>query len=885
MVPTSTHVAQSRLAVQRRADSRGRHATATGARATLSSQVQTKGRRDTPSGRLGSSGLAAHAVQRLKLARPLSATRATVLLAFSSPPPLVSHLPNLLRPPAASHWAWAVVPSPVQRAMASSSEGYVDVPLGGEHHQQPPPQPHPYSAPTMRKQPSRLTSGMKRLASRVTSFRVPDMGLKRTHSSAQPALKGLRFLDKAAAGKDGWKSVEKRFDEMSADGRLHQENFAKCIGMADSKEFASEVFVAMARRRKIDPEQGLTKEQLQECWEEMSDNNFDARLRIFFDMCDKNGDGKLTEDEVKEIIVLSAGANKLAKLKKHAATYASLIMEELDPDARGYIEVPRNENLSSSDAAPACLHICSSSVLMQIWQLEKLLRKMVMEEGSQDQMDQASTSLAKTMVPSSHRSPMQKQIHETVDFIHENWKRIWFLALWGVANIALFIFKFIQYRNRAVFEVMGYCVCIAKGAAETTKLNMALILLPVCRNTLTALRSTALSAVIPFDDNINFHKVIAVGIAIGAGMHTVVHLTCDFPRLVSCPSDKFQEKLGPFFNYVQPTWGTLFASTPGWTGILLVLIMSFSFTLATTSFRRSVVKLPSPLHHLAGFNSFWYAHHLLVFAYILLVMHSYYLFLTKPWYKKTGWMYIAVPVIFYASERATRRVREKNYGVTVIKAAIYPGNVLSLYMKKPSSFKYKSGMYLFVKCPDVSPFEWHPFSITSAPGDDYLSVHIRTLGDWTTELRNLFGKACEEEVNSKKATLSRLETTVIAEGADENTRFPKIFVDGPFGAPAQNYKKYDILFLIGLGIGATPFISILKDLLHNIKSNNEQQSMNDEEAGSSFKSNGPSRAYFYWVTREQGSFEWFKGVMNEVAECDSDVLLNRNCFSKQQRPT
>lgn len=32
-------------------------------------------------------------------------------------------------------------------------------------------------------------------------------------------------------------------------------------------------------------------------------------------------------------------------------------------------------------------------------------------------------------------------------------------------------------------------------------------------------------------------------------------------------------------------------------------------------------------------------------------------------------MYIVVPVIFYASERATRRVREKNYGVTVIKVS------------------------------------------------------------------------------------------------------------------------------------------------------------------------------------------------------------------------
>lgn len=55
--------------------------------------------------------------------------------------------------------------------------------------------------------------------------------------------------------------------------------------------------------------------------------------------CDKNGDGKLTEEEVKEVIVLSASANRLGNLKKNAAAYASLIMEELDPDHKGYIEV------------------------------------------------------------------------------------------------------------------------------------------------------------------------------------------------------------------------------------------------------------------------------------------------------------------------------------------------------------------------------------------------------------------------------------------------------------------------------------------------------------------------------------------------------------------
>lgn len=55
---------------------------------------------------------------------------------------------------------------------------------------------------------------------------------------------------------------------------------------------------------------------------------------------------------------------------------------------------------------------------------------------------------------------------------------------------------------------MGYCVSIAKGGAETLKFNMALILLPVCRNTITWLRSkTKLGVIVPFDDNINFHKV------------------------------------------------------------------------------------------------------------------------------------------------------------------------------------------------------------------------------------------------------------------------------------------------------------------------------------------------------------------------------------------
>ena len=60
--------------------------------------------------------------------------------------------------------------------------------------------------------------------------------------------------------------------------------FLASKGMGDSKEFAGELFVALARRRNLEPEDGITKEQLKEFWEEMTDQNFDSRLRIFFDM-------------------------------------------------------------------------------------------------------------------------------------------------------------------------------------------------------------------------------------------------------------------------------------------------------------------------------------------------------------------------------------------------------------------------------------------------------------------------------------------------------------------------------------------------------------------------------------------------------------------------
>jgi respiratory burst oxidase len=149
--------------------------------------------------------------------------------------------------------------------------------------------------------------------------------LDRSRSGARRALKGLRFISRttgssdadAGAGAGLWRGVEERFNALATDGLLARDDFGDCIGtyvrpnkqtkqppyvccygsherrhrrrssvagMVDSKEFAVGIFDALARRRRQNLER-ISKDELYEFWLQISDQSFDARLQIFFDMC------------------------------------------------------------------------------------------------------------------------------------------------------------------------------------------------------------------------------------------------------------------------------------------------------------------------------------------------------------------------------------------------------------------------------------------------------------------------------------------------------------------------------------------------------------------------------------------------------------------------
>ncbi|PIN26489.1 NAD(P)H oxidase [Handroanthus impetiginosus] len=68
-------------------------------------------------------------------------------------------------------------------------------------------------------------------------------------------------------------------------------------------------------------------------------------------------------------------------------------------------------------------------------------------------------------------------------------------------------------------------------------------------------------------------------------------------------------------------------------------------------------------------------------------------------------MYLAAPITLSIGERLIRACWSNIKAVKILKAAIYPGNVLTLQLYKPRGFNYKSEQYIFVNCAAVSPFE------------------------------------------------------------------------------------------------------------------------------------------------------------------------------------
>jgi NADPH oxidase len=207
----------------------------------------------------------------------------------------------------------------------------------------------------------------------------------------------------------------------------------------------------------------------------------------------------------------------------------------------------------------------------------------------------------------------------------------------------------------------------------------------------------------------------------------------------------------------------------------------------------------------------------------------------------------------------------------------HPSSTLEIQFDR-LNMDYKAGQWIFVKCPAVSRYEWHPFSISSCPYDPYISVHIRQMGDFTKALRNTFENMIDRPAYDIEDFDPHHRTTSILHARLQHWENPEIIVEGPYGSPAEDIFGSEVAILIGAGIGVTPWASVLKSLWH----------MRDPR----FAKEGHRlrRVEFISTCKDLAMFEWFQNLISSLnAQSqgleNSDKSIRLYCHTYITRPT
>ncbi|KAJ7632238.1 NADPH oxidase [Roridomyces roridus] len=399
--------------------------------------------------------------------------------------------------------------------------------------------------------------------------------------------------------------------------------------------------------------------------------------------------------------------------------------------------------------------------------------------------------------------------------INEGQRHIFF-ATFLILHLIVAILGFMHYglkdnlnTARATF---GITFTIARAAALVLHVDVIFILLPVCRNFVSVMRRTPLGTVIPFDKNITLHKATAWAIFTGSLIHTLAHIVNLYRLTMADNSATTTGQRVVFFITANFIIGPLITGWLMW-GCLGVMVY-----FAVEKRRRAKN---------GGFEKFWYTHHLFIPFFILWQLHGMFCMI-KPdrppfcSFNTIGvfWRYWLVGGIIWIYERVLREVRSRH--VTYISKVVqHPSNVMEVQIKKEKTTT-RAGQYIFINCPEVSYFQWHPFTLTSAPEEDYISVHIRVEGDFTTEFAKALG--CDfgkKEKGDKGAAGGKVIGTNT--NPPVNRTLPRVMVDGPFGTSSEEFLDYETVLLVGAGIGVTPFASILKNIWYRMNNFNHSK--------------------------------------------------------------
>lgn len=456
------------------------------------------------------------------------------------------------------------------------------------------------------------------------------------------------------------------------------------------------------------------------------------------------------------------------------------------------------------------------------------------------------------------------------EYISNNLVRFNFFLAVASISLALFVARIFTYWGNTGFLIL------ARGSGQCLNFFCSMIVLLVCRRTITMLRSHGFGRYLPLDDHIYFHRMFGMFIVVHSILHTLGHLF-NFLIVSQRPEAKFTYVQYLFSADTGIGWIGGCASLTGWLLLIIIIIMS-----SAQHFSRSLGK----------FELFYYTHLLYIPFWLLLFIHA-------PHF----WAWFLGPFAVFFGEFLNRlrnlwSCLTSTDQTTIVKAVPLPSNVIHLVIRKPANFDYKPGDWIYVLIPQIAKYEWHPFTISSAPEQEgVIWLHIRAVGEWTRSLRSYFedienrnhlskfirsgqfsismdntystysvmdlstndsaqilgAGRVRDKINQLRSSGSSLapipenksietvETQVSNVSGTTNPQqlnnstygessrcsvttstysrlgrqLPNItvYIDGPYGSPSSQIFRAEHAVLIATGIGVTPFASILQSIV------------------------------------------------------------------------
>ncbi|NXM45883.1 NOX5 oxidase, partial [Gymnorhina tibicen] len=541
--------------------------------------------------------------------------------------------------------------------------------------------------------------------------------------------------------------------------------------------------------------------------------NSTEKLRFLFQVYDVDGSGSIDAEELRVVLQGCLRESSMALPEERLGALSQALLQAADRDHSGSITFP--ELREQLEAFPEILENLSIS----------------------------AASWLKPPAPTERRPRC---------FSREFWRerlcgcsrecrgaRLCCLGAWAAGTALLLALGALRHRER------GPALALARGCGHGLNLNCALLAALMLRRSLTWLRSTPLAELFPLELHVRGHELVGYLVLALALAHSGAHLA--HGGLAQGPG---QVALGEFLWRARPGAGGVAGTAPQ-TGLALLALLLAMLVCSSPCVRRG-----------GHFEVFYWSHLSYISVWLLLLLHGPHFW---KWFLIPGSLFFLEKVLGWAWRRAG--------DLRILEANLLPSKVTHLVIQRPKSFRFQPGDYVFLNIPAIAAYEWHPFSISSAPEQpETLWLHIRALGQWTNKVYEYFQQlelhGLEPNPPGKSWRERRSQHWEQGSGPGQRRRScsVKCYLDGPYGTPSRRIFTSEHAVLIGAGIGITPFASILQSIMFRYRRRKQScpschfswcEERWDEEMTL-------QKVDFIWITRDQQHLEWFLSLLSKL---------------------